>query len=124
MHRALCIMIHVVSMMKGTVLLLTMNYRTPPSKGSCGHESEEESLIVEGDVPIPQTLFRLDFYEGLNLFRTTSTPKGNTSASSINAIILIVDSPYSAVNKRVGFTLVTVGHVYRSDTGPCMYRRY
>ena len=62
-------------------------------------------------------------YEGPNLFHPPSTPGGNTSSTSINAIFPIMGYPHSDLNNSVGSASITGGYVYRSMTDPCLYGR-
>lgn len=51
-------------------------FQTPHSKGSCGHELEEENLAVYVDVPASRTQFRLDAYEQTEVIDKKSMQNG------------------------------------------------
>ncbi|KAM0952105.1 putative oxidoreductase [Dioscorea sansibarensis] len=63
-------------------------------------------------------------YEGLDLYHPKSSPGGNTSANSINAIFPVMGYTHSSVNTAVGSASITGGYVYRSMVDPCMHGKY
>uniref|UniRef100_A0A0D9Y1W2 Glucose/Sorbosone dehydrogenase domain-containing protein n=1 Tax=Leersia perrieri TaxID=77586 RepID=A0A0D9Y1W2_9ORYZ len=63
-------------------------------------------------------------YEGPLVFQPPSTPGGNTSLNSINAIPPIMGYNHSEVNKNIGSASIIGGNVYRGSTDPCLYGRY
>ncbi|KAJ6816151.1 HIPL1 protein-like [Iris pallida] len=93
-----------------------------PSYFLCGDTGEngyeEIDLITKGGN------YGWRVYEGPELFQPTSTPGGNTSATSIDAIFPIMGYPHSALNNSVGSASVSGGFVYRSAADPCLYGRY
>lgn len=79
---------------------------------------EEVSLVVNGGN------YGWRVFEGPNPFPVMSTPGGNTSAGSINAIPPVMGYAHNTVNNNVGSAAVTGGQVYRSMTDPCLNGRY
>ncbi|KAM0895670.1 hypothetical protein ACQ4PT_023684 [Festuca glaucescens] len=63
-------------------------------------------------------------FEGHQSYPVLSTPGGNTSADSINAIAPVMGYTHNNVNNNVGSASVTGGYVYRSMTDPCLNGRY
>lgn len=79
---------------------------------------EEVDLITKGGN------YGWRVYEGPLVFHPTSTPGGNTSVASINAIPPVMGYTHSALNNSVGSASITGGYVYRSMTDPCMFGKY
>ncbi|ONK65587.1 uncharacterized protein A4U43_C07F38620 [Asparagus officinalis] len=79
---------------------------------------EEVDLITKGGN------YGWRVYEGPLRYNPPSTPGGNTSASSINAIPPVMGYTHSDLNNSVGSASITGGYVYRSMTDPCMFGRY
>ncbi|KAG8049392.1 hypothetical protein GUJ93_ZPchr0009g337 [Zizania palustris] len=63
-------------------------------------------------------------YEGPFVYHPPSSPGGNTSVNSINAIPPIMGYNHSDVNKDIGSASIIGGNVYRGSTDPCLYGRY
>ncbi|GJN35644.1 hypothetical protein PR202_gb24438 [Eleusine coracana subsp. coracana] len=63
-------------------------------------------------------------YEGPFVYHPPSTPGGNTSLNSINAIPPVMGYNHSDVNKNIGSASIMGGYVYRGSTDPCLYGRY
>ncbi|XP_066398765.1 HIPL1 protein-like [Miscanthus floridulus] len=79
---------------------------------------EEVDLVMKGGN------YGWRVFEGPLPFNPPSTPGGNTSADSINAIAPVMGYAHSSVNKNVGSASITGGYVYRSMTDPCLNGRY
>ncbi|KAJ1266682.1 hypothetical protein BS78_08G170800 [Paspalum vaginatum] len=62
--------------------------------------------------------------EGPLLYHPPSSPGGNTSLNSINAIPPIMGYSHSDINKDIGSAAIMGGYVYRGSTDPCLYGRY
>lgn len=79
---------------------------------------EEVDLILKGGN------YGWRVYEGIYLFTPPSSPGGNTSANSIQAIFPIMGYNHSSVNKQDGSASITGGYISRSNQDPCLYGRY
>ncbi|CAN6203305.1 unnamed protein product [Urochloa humidicola] len=80
---------------------------------------EEVDLIMKGGN------YGWRVFEGTQPYTpTASTPGGNTSASSIDAIGPVMGYAHDAVNSNVGSASITGGYVYRSGADPCLRGRY
>ncbi|TVU41332.1 hypothetical protein EJB05_14838, partial [Eragrostis curvula] len=82
---------------------------------------EEVDLIIKGGN------YGWRVFEGTQLYSPApggSTPGGNTSAASIDAIGPVMGYAHSSVNSNVGSASITGGYVYRSMTDPCLNGRY
>ncbi|KAJ1294090.1 hypothetical protein BS78_01G119900 [Paspalum vaginatum] len=100
----------------------------------CSFDSERPSYFYCGDVG-QDTYEEVDLitkggnygwrvYEGPYIFHPESSPGGNTSLDSINAIFPVMGYNHSTVNKDIGSASITGGYVYRGSTDPCLYGRY
>jgi hypothetical protein len=79
---------------------------------------EEVDLVMKGGN------YGWRVFEGTLPFDPPSTPGGNTSADSIDAIAPVMGYAHSSVNSNVGSASITGGYVYRSMTDPCLNGRY
>ncbi|XP_044352757.1 HIPL1 protein [Triticum aestivum] len=79
---------------------------------------EEVSLVVKGGN------YGWRVFEGDQSYPALSTPGGNTSADSINAISPVMGYAHNTVNNNVGSASIAGGYVYRSMTNPCLNGRY
>lgn len=79
---------------------------------------EEVDLITKGGN------YGWRVFEGPLPFTPLSTPGGNTSAASINAISPVMGYAHNEVNSNVGSASITGGYVYRSTVDPCLNGRY
>jgi hypothetical protein len=84
-----------------------------------GHKVYEEvDLIMKGGN------YGWRVFEGTQPYKPLSTPGGNTSAASIDAIGPVMGYAHSSVNSNVGSASITGGYVYRSTVDPCLNGRY
>ncbi|CAL5076633.1 unnamed protein product [Urochloa decumbens] len=79
---------------------------------------EEVDLIMKGGN------YGWRVFEGNQPYAAASTPGGNTSAASIDAIGPVMGYAHAAVNSNVGSASITGGYVYRSGADPCLRGRY
>ncbi|XP_062189816.1 HIPL1 protein-like [Phragmites australis] len=79
---------------------------------------EEVDLVMKGGN------YGWRVFEGTQHYTPLSSPGGNTSADSINAIGPVMGYTHSSVNSNVGSASITGGYVYRSMTDPCLNGRY
>nr|XP_034580297.1 HIPL1 protein-like isoform X2 [Setaria viridis] len=79
---------------------------------------EEVDLITKGGN------YGWRVFEGPLPYTPLSTPGGNTSAASINAISPVMGYHHNAVNNNVGSASIIGGYVYRSTVDPCLNGRY
>ncbi|GJN09984.1 hypothetical protein PR202_ga28042 [Eleusine coracana subsp. coracana] len=79
---------------------------------------EEVDLIIKGGN------YGWRVYEGQQLYTPVTTPGGNTSADSIDAIGPVMGYAHDSVNSNVGSASITGGYVYRSMVDPCLNGRY
>uniref|UniRef100_J3MJ73 Glucose/Sorbosone dehydrogenase domain-containing protein n=1 Tax=Oryza brachyantha TaxID=4533 RepID=J3MJ73_ORYBR len=79
---------------------------------------EEVDLVIKGGN------YGWRVFEGTTAYLPLSSPGGNTSAASIDAIPPVMGYAHSAVNNNVGSASITGGYVYRSGTDPCLAGRY
>ncbi|KAK1682095.1 hypothetical protein QYE76_042943 [Lolium multiflorum] len=82
------------------------------------------SLAEEVDLVVKGGNYGWRVFEGQQPYPTLSTPGGNTSADSINAIAPVMGYTHNSVNNNVGSASITGGYVYRSMTDPCLNGRY
>ena len=61
--------------------------------------------------------------EGPNLYNSSSSPGGNTSACSITTIPPVMGYSHGELNVNTQSAAITAGYVYRSLTDPCLYGR-
>ena len=78
---------------------------------------EEVDLVIKGGN------YGWRVFEGTQPYTPLSSPGGNTSADSINAIGPVMGYTHSSVNNNVGSASITGGYVYRSMTDPCLNGR-
>lgn len=78
---------------------------------------EEVDLIIKGGN------YGWRVFEGNGLYTPVTTPGGNTSADSINAIGPVMGYAHNSVNSNVGSASITGGYVYRSMVDPCLNGR-
>ncbi|KAK3137146.1 hypothetical protein QOZ80_5BG0448460 [Eleusine coracana subsp. coracana] len=100
----------------------------------CSFDSERPSYFYCGDVGQDQYEevnliskggnYGWRVYEGPFVYHPPSTPGGNTSLNSINAIPPVMGYNHSDVNKNIGSASIMGGYVYRGSTDPCLYGRY
>ncbi|KAF8732006.1 hypothetical protein HU200_015956 [Digitaria exilis] len=79
---------------------------------------EEVDLVIKGGD------YGWRVFEGTEPYTPLSTPGGNTSVASIDAIGPIMGYAHNAVNSNVGSASITGGYVYRSTVDPCLAGRY
>ncbi|OEL23589.1 HIPL1 protein [Dichanthelium oligosanthes] len=79
---------------------------------------EEVDLVMKGGN------YGWRVFEGTQPYTPLSSPGGNTSAASIDAISPIMGYAHSSVNSNVGSASITGGYVYRSTVDPCLNGRY
>ncbi|CAN6180682.1 unnamed protein product [Urochloa humidicola] len=79
---------------------------------------EEVDLVMKGGN------YGWRVFEGNQPYTPVTTPGGNTSAASIDAIGPVMGYAHDAVNSNVGSASITGGYVYRSGTDPCLRGRY
>jgi len=79
---------------------------------------EEVDLIIKGGN------YGWRVFEGPQPYTPASTPGGNTSAASIDAIGPVMGYAHNSVNGNVGSASITGGYVYRSTVDPCLAGRY
>lgn len=83
-----------------------------------------QSLFEEVDLVVKGGNYGWRLFEGDESYPALSTPGGNTSADSINAIEPVMGYSHNNVNNNVGSASITGGYVYRSMTDPCLNGRY
>lgn len=78
---------------------------------------EEVNLVTKGGN------YGWRVYEGPYLYKPPSSPGGNTTPSSINALLPVMGYNHSEVNPSTESASITGGYVYRSTTDPCLSGR-
>ncbi|KAF7094822.1 hypothetical protein CFC21_097102 [Triticum aestivum] len=83
-----------------------------------------QSLYEEVDLVVNGGNYGWRVFEGPQPYPALSTPGGNTSVDSINAIMPVMGYAHNTVNNNVGSASIIGGYVYRSMTNPCLNGRY
>ncbi|KAM3188956.1 hypothetical protein ACQJBY_067731 [Aegilops geniculata] len=83
-----------------------------------------QSLYEEVDLVVNGGNYGWRVFEGPQSYPALSTPGGNTSVDSINAIMPVMGYAHNTVNNNVGSASIIGGYVYRSMTNPCLNGRY
>ncbi|VAI85015.1 unnamed protein product [Triticum turgidum subsp. durum] len=95
---------------------------TKPSYFFCADVGQ--SLYEEVDLVVNGGNYGWRVFEGPQSYPALSTPGGNTSVDSINAIMPVMGYAHNTVNNNVGSASIIGGYVYRSMTNPCLNGRY